>query len=49
MSDHAPDPPDRLKLRDSTLARLAVLGAAAVTAGVVQTLSMAALRAERGR
>lgn len=34
MSDHASDPVDSLKPRDSTLAALAVLGAAAVTAGL---------------
>ena len=42
--DHASDPVDRLKPRDSSLAPLAVLGAVAVTAGVTAYLAWPARR-----
>jgi hypothetical protein len=49
MMDHASDPVDRLKPRDSTLGPLAVLGAAAVTAGLTAYLASPARRSASTR
>ena len=47
--DHASDPVDRLKPRDSTLAPLAVCGAVAVTAGLTAYLAWPARRSASTR